>query len=209
MSFNRRQFLLGTAAGLVLPSFFDKAFAYFENHEEPFLEAPRSASTIMYACAELDGGGGYQMTVGDPWMQPPDMTVKEFCDHYGETDPELDWMEGWCSDSHGCLDMNAVIVDWRLFDSWLQVHAPYRHAHEYLQSIDLGPQLSGGEAVGALEVQWGMPGSDYVGTHAVDAVTLSLLQNRLTELRSGYRVVVYEGSSLAQEAQKAREAQVF
>jgi hypothetical protein len=65
---------------------------------------------------------------------------------------------------------------------------------------------SGGEAVGALEGQWGMPGSDYDGTHAVDAVTLSLLQNRLNELRSGYRVAVYEGSSIAREAQKARAA---
>lgn len=32
MSITRRQFLLGTSAGLVLPSFFEKAFNYFENH---------------------------------------------------------------------------------------------------------------------------------------------------------------------------------
>ena len=41
MSITRRQFVLGTTAGLVLPSFYDKTLTYFENHGEPLLIAPK------------------------------------------------------------------------------------------------------------------------------------------------------------------------
>ena len=41
MSISRRQFILGTAAGLILPSYYDKVFTYFENTGEALLEAPR------------------------------------------------------------------------------------------------------------------------------------------------------------------------
>jgi hypothetical protein len=188
MAMNRRQFLLGTAAGLVLPSFFDRALAYFENHGEPLIEAPRRTAPVMYACAELSGWEGYQMTIGDPWSQPPPMTVSEFCKRYGKAGPQPNWMEGWTKEVGGELDMNAEVDRWMVIDHWGCTEAPHCLAHEYLQSIDLGPKLAGATAVGELRTEVGA--TDYVGTHATDEVTLSLLQNRLNELNSGMRIVV-------------------
>ena len=42
MSISRRQFILGTASGLILPSYFDKVLAVWENHGEALIEAPES-----------------------------------------------------------------------------------------------------------------------------------------------------------------------
>jgi hypothetical protein len=41
MSFTRRQFILGTAAGLILPSYYDKVLAFWENHGEALIESWR------------------------------------------------------------------------------------------------------------------------------------------------------------------------
>ena len=49
MSISRRQFILGTAAGLILPSYYDKVLTYFENHGEPLLQAPKHATTDLFA----------------------------------------------------------------------------------------------------------------------------------------------------------------
>ena len=49
MSISRRQFILGTAAGLILPSYYERVFSYFENHGEPLLEIPKQARIDLYA----------------------------------------------------------------------------------------------------------------------------------------------------------------
>jgi len=41
MSISRREFILGTAAGFILPSYFDKIFTFYEDTGEALLEAPR------------------------------------------------------------------------------------------------------------------------------------------------------------------------
>ena len=49
MSITRRNFILGTAAGLILPSYYDKVFTFFENHGEPLLEIPKQADIDLVA----------------------------------------------------------------------------------------------------------------------------------------------------------------
>ena len=49
MSISRRQFILGTAAGFILPSYFNKIFTYFENTGEALLEIPRDAEIELIA----------------------------------------------------------------------------------------------------------------------------------------------------------------
>jgi hypothetical protein len=188
MAINRRQFLLGTAAGLVLPSFFDRALAYFENHGEALIEAPKRAAPVMYASSEMSGWNGYQMAIGHPWAEPPPMSVREFCEHYNQSDPQASWMEGWDRNADSELDMNAEADCWMVLDRWACTEAPHCLAHDYLQCIDLGPKLAGATAVGELRTEFGC--TDYVGTHAADEITLSLLQNRLNELNSGMKIVV-------------------
>ena len=74
MSITRRQFLLGTAAGLVLPSFYEKAFSYFENHGEPLLITPKRPGEILYACSEF--------TVEDWWIMQDSPYARAY--HYLE-----------------------------------------------------------------------------------------------------------------------------
>lgn len=54
MSISRRQFILGTASGLILPSYFDKVLAVWENHGEALIEAPESTHIELIA---VDRGG--------------------------------------------------------------------------------------------------------------------------------------------------------
>ncbi len=67
MSISRRQFVLGTAAGLILPSYYDKELAYFENHGEPLIEIPKQADTELFV---VDEYGSFQFHLGDPWADP-------------------------------------------------------------------------------------------------------------------------------------------
>ena len=53
MSITRRQFLLGTTAGLILPSFYERAYSFFENHGEPLLIVPKRTEETLYACSEF------------------------------------------------------------------------------------------------------------------------------------------------------------
>jgi len=67
VSVTRRQFILGTAAGLILPSYYDKVFAFFENHGEPLIEVPKHADLDMYAVGL--GLGDYQFNLGMPLLE--------------------------------------------------------------------------------------------------------------------------------------------
>lgn len=65
MSITRWQFLLGTTAGLILPSFYDRAYSFFENHGEPLLIAPKRSGEVLYACSEYVEEG-FRLNLGDP-----------------------------------------------------------------------------------------------------------------------------------------------
>jgi len=49
MSISRRQLILGTAEGLILPSFYEKVLAHVENHGEPLIQAPRDTEIELFA----------------------------------------------------------------------------------------------------------------------------------------------------------------
>ncbi len=55
--FIRRQFLLttaGTGIGFILPSFYDKALSYWENHEEALIVPTKDTDTVLYARQERE-----------------------------------------------------------------------------------------------------------------------------------------------------------
>ena len=72
----RRQFIIGTATGLILPSFYDKVFTFFENTGEAYLERPKQASTELIAA--VGRGEGFQLNLGDPYEEPPKLTYGEY-----------------------------------------------------------------------------------------------------------------------------------
>jgi hypothetical protein len=168
MSISRRQFILGTAAGLILPAYYDKVFTFFENHGEPMLEIPKQASR-------------------PPWG----MTRREYAQRYFgseqeyieacEYDPDhIDWDE---PEYPPCVDM-----------AWSRNDSPAAKAYRLLDGIDLGSKFNGDDAVGHLEFMDGPnPCSNYLGVQTEDPVSVSLLQKRLNDLNTGIRVSLVEG----------------
>lgn len=193
MSITRRQFLLGTTAGLILPSFYEKAFSYIENHGEPLLKGPKKPEFIMYACSEYSEQG-YQLFLGHPEIGPPaTMTIREFCRTFGKGDPEKWWRENWLDpDDLKPIDMNAEVNPFYVEDWWFAHESPLSRAYQFLQLIDLGPELENSKAVGGLDFYiGGAPGMGFQAVDALDEVSLSLLQQRLNLLGTGIEVRTY------------------
>ena len=187
MSISRRQFLLGTSAGLILPAFYDKVFSYFENHNEPLLYPPKCTEKILYACADF--AEGFQLNLGDPYAGPPAMTVRQFCEVYGWGDPEKWWREWHGLEEDEWISMEGQMEPDIVFDWWLRKDSSIARAYRFLESIDLGPELKDRVVVGQLVfIDGACPGNDYLGVEANDGITLSLLQQRLNELESRIEV---------------------
>ena len=75
------------------------------------------------------------------------------------------------------------------FDTWARTESPNAIAYRYLDRLNLGSQLDGEKAIGGIRLIDGpMPGNDYLGAEAEDAVSVSLLQQRLNELDTGVRI---------------------
>jgi hypothetical protein len=193
MSITRRQFLLGTTAGLILPSFYDRAYSFFENHGEPLLIAPKGPGEILYACSDFAEPPKLQMHLGHPEEGPPDMTIREFCLKYGEGDPETWWREEWlCADESEPIDIDRQMDEWAVLDWWIRGDSSTARAYRYLESLDLGSDFNVPNPVGGLDfIDGPCPGNDYLGVEAFDPVSVSLLQQRLNELGTGFKIEMY------------------
>ena len=187
MSISRRQFIVGTAAGLILPSYYDKVFSYWENHGEPLIEVPTSSEIELIA---MDwGDNGRQLNWGDPHAEPPEMTVREFAIRYFDSEEEfVHWRE------REDVDFDAQMDWYHVVDTWVRVDSPNARAYGLLENLDLGPDLTGEDAVGKLRfVENTMPCSDYLSVEADCDFTIGLLQKRLNELNTGIRISLVEG----------------
>ena len=122
MSITRRQFLLGSATGFVLPSVFEKAYAYIENHGEPLLIPPRKPSETLYACGEFVVDG-FRLNLGDP---------------------ERWWHEFWLGgEDTGPIDWHARMSSRSVEEWWDIKYSPWARAYHYLGDIDLEAAYSG------------------------------------------------------------------
>jgi hypothetical protein len=187
VSVTRRQFILGTAAGLILPSYYEKVFAFFENHGEPLIEVPKHADLDMYAVGI--GLGEYQFNLGMPLLEVPKMTVREFAHRYYEGADIYRVYRCWEEDEE--IDWGAEMDPLDVLNHWVLTDSAHVKAYRLLEQLDLGPDLEGGDAVGRINfIETPGPGSDYMGAHTDDLVTLSLLQKRLNDLNTGIRISV-------------------
>lgn len=188
MSITRRHFILGTGAGLILPSYYDKVLAYCENYGEALLETPETTKIELIA---MDWGwsDGFELNWGDPRLEPPEMTVREFARRYcgGEEAYRLD--NGLEDDDE--VDFDAQMEQWVVDENWSWMDSPRAKAYRLLENIDLGPDFFGDNAVGEIQfINGPCPGSDYRAVLAPSHVDLSLLQKRLNELNTGIRIRV-------------------
>jgi hypothetical protein len=189
MSITRRQFMLstaGAAVGAIIPSFYYRALQFLEQFGEPLLEAP---ARITEDLTVVDFNGYPELCLGDPYTEPPEMTYLEYFTRYSPDSHSLDdFKEEWGlvpSDLDRFIDYDFVINMWSNSDS------PSASAYYMLDSLDLGQELCGPNAVGGLEFleESNMVNSSWLVVRPRDEVTLSLLQQRLNDLDTGIRVV--------------------
>ena len=190
MSFTRRQFLLstvGAAGGFILPSFYARALEFVDQFEEPLLEPPKRVVDEITICASLGG----ELNIGEPAEQIPDMTWREFLTRYHPG--SLDEGEFHWGLEEAQLD-DAAPWD-TVLGSWGRVDSPNARAYHLLESLDLGPDLTGPKAVGGLSfIDGSCPGVDYLGVTVEDDISISLLQQRLNDLKTGIKVSLAKAS---------------
>ena len=187
MSITRRQFLISATSGgvgLILPSYYEKVFSFFENHGEPLLEVPSRFDEDLYADLQ---GSDYQLNLGNPDVDLPELTWREVVERYH-------WRGYWeeLKSEYGMTQADLDRPAWEdaYLDAWCRKDSPNAKAFHLLEGLDIGTELRHGNKVGELLFYDGpMPGSDYIGVHAGCGVTLSLLQHRLNELKTGIRVL--------------------
>ena len=203
MSFTRRQFLLstvGAAGGFILPSFYARALEFVDQFEEPLLEPPKRVVDEITICASLGG----ELNIGEPAEQIPDMTWREFLTRYHQD--SLNSLEFYW----GLEESQRDLAPWGLKESqlddaapwdtvlgsWGRVDSPNARAYHLLESLDLGPDLTGPKAVGELNFHDGLnPGAkDYLMVTVKDDISISLLQQRLNDLKTGIKVSLAKAS---------------
>ena len=195
---NRRQFLVGTAAGLVLPSCYDKARNFFANHGEPLLQLPERPSQTLYA-VDLHGDrqSGFELLLNMPETEIPSMTLGEFIKHrhngdaesylYSSSEVDEDTIDAQIA----ALDLEQEMDPDKVQDYLPRSYWPEGQAYKYLHYLDLGPELEGARVGGELQfMDCTSTGNDYdyMGVHAANAVTLTLLQQRLNVLNQNVQI---------------------
>jgi len=190
MGITRRQFLFSipaAGAGLILPSFFDRAVEALARTGEPLLIPPDKCVTEMLAVDH--GDGEYQLNIGDPWEGPPRLTQREYINRYYDGDVEMYVADHY--EEGEVVDLDAQVDEWVVMDAWARSESPNAVAYHRLYGLDLGPDLAAANAAGELLfIDGPCPGNDYLGVHAADALTLSLLQQRLNQLDTGIHITV-------------------
>ena len=187
MSITRRQFLLSTAGasvGAIIPDYYFRALQFFEQFDEPLLEPPRQPIRDIYT---FDKCGELELCLGDPREEPPCLTFRQFFTRYQPEGFET-FEEMW---GLGPEALDDPMEDEWVWDYWFMHDSPGARAHLYVQSLDLGPNLSGRKGVGRLDFfEDSNMVSSWRGVRYEDEVTLSLLQQRLNDLGTGVRIVV-------------------
>lgn len=181
----RRAFLIGAATALTLP-LVDRFKNHIARHGEPLLVQPKESSGVLNIYPDRDFQIGLN---GDPW-DCPTVTWREYLEDYrGEQIPTT--LDGF-RELRANYDLWPSQVDETMppelfVDSWGTSRSPNAMAYHYLNDLDLGPELRGHRnEVGGLRYMMGpCPGNDYVGVHADNMVSVSLLQHRLNELDTG------------------------
>jgi hypothetical protein len=183
MGITRRQFLFSipaAGAGFILPFFFDKAVDVLAKTGEPLIIPPDECVTELLAIDH--GTGEFHLNIGDPWEEPPRMTIREYIEKYRWSD-----VEEYIEDVYGedaDIDPDIDLVDDEIvLEAWAVAESPNARAFYFLNNLDLGMELSGPNAAGELRfIQGCCPGNDYTGVHAANLLTISLLQERLNQL---------------------------
>ena len=186
MSITRRQFLLSTAGasvGAIMPDYYFRALQFVEQFGEPLLEPPPRPTKELFAFWDCEEP---ELCFGNPDTEIPKLTFREFFNRYEPGGLET-FEEYW---GHESKHLDSPVEEEYMWDHWFMYSGPSAQAHSYLQSLDLGPDLAGPNAVGGLDFfEDSNMVSCWRGVRYENDVTLSLLQQRLNDLGTGIKVI--------------------
>ena len=188
---SRRTFLKAAAAvasGLILPSWLVRAENYINVEERPFIEALPSHNQTLYA-VDSWGNGEYQLSLGSPFEEPNvDLTWEQFIDTYDVGQQEFDSraeQEGQNISLDDKVDPNLVWYHWEY------AYDPTRKAYQFLEGVDLGPELSAANGDDGVRFYDGFsPGNDSQIVTASSLLSISLLQKRLNQIDGTVKLVL-------------------
>ena len=187
MSITRRQFLLGmtgTAAGLVVPTYLARATQFLEETGSPLIQPPDKITTELYA---EEYYGEFRLLLGADDSEPESMTCREYAEYVGYDSAE-EFRNSWGIEEE---ELDEEIDYQFVVDHWARHEHPQALAYDLLDRLDLMPKDGDSSSVGNLHFIDGyFPGHDYLGVHAPDKMSLSLLQERLNQLDTGIHIIV-------------------
>ena len=192
---SRRFFLKGTvatAAGLILPSWVVHAERYIEGEGRAFLEPLKSHQHTLYA---VNQGNEYQLLLGDPFAKPDlCITWEEYFERFPSSTFQ-DYFEG--EDPIDTPKPNDLVDERQVFEAYKYWESPSRLAFDYLEDLDLGPELDDDNGVGQINFYDGLsPADDSLIVEVPDLLSISLLQKRLNEIDGAIAVKVLEPNEL-------------
>jgi|GEM_PF-3730753 len=177
----RRQFLIGSAAGLILPNWILKAEHFLKNEGEPLIELPNKVNHVLTAFNEGDDFLLYLDYDPEPVM--PELTWDQFIRRYNFTngEPIEDYeyslrLVGYQG------NLKQIVDEQTVFDFWLETEGPSVKAYEMLETLDLD-ELFQKEGRGDLRFCHSFNPHDST-RHVIanDEMTLSLLQKKMNIL---------------------------
>ena len=187
--YSRREFIVGTGK-LITLSLLDRYLSYIENHDEPLINNPKQVNDTLYVSCNND----YQIGLNQDPLIPtfPDWNCIEFLDKaWGTTYPKTlegyrELYDDWSLTPE--TENDPVPDDW--WSEYLDRRGPSAEAHNLLEGLDIGWELKAdGKVAGGLQfIDGPCPGNNYLGVHADNAVSVSLLQHELNAINSGIAV---------------------
>lgn len=186
MDVSRRFFLLGSGS-IITSSFVSTARSFIRRTGDPFLLPEASARQIIYA-SEVDRGDsmGFLLTLGEPRYEPDYLpTWHEFFRLEGQDlsseEDVFELCENW---SLTPRDFSSPMDEYTWECSWCCRYSPSARAFTFLEKVELDAERHGRRPLGGLDFTDGQyPGSYDRWVDAEDALSVSLLQARLRELK--------------------------
>jgi len=187
--FTRRRFLIGAISGLTT-IMLDRFISHFANHGEPLIKNHRNPKHTLFISRDQEFQIGLDQHPFD--YKFPNISLIEFLvKFYGESVPKSASDFNYFEMEYGYTErnLNGEVP----IDLWYDVASrfgPCAMAHRYLSSLKIEAALSkNDQRFGGLNFYDGPTiGSDYLGVHAEDDVSVSLLQHRLSVL--GHNVAI-------------------
>jgi hypothetical protein len=172
---------------------------------EPYLILPRNPKDTLYAYSG-DGQTDFMLHIGDPTVQEPAPTWREYFDEFEGIDiNDKEAVKDWWVHHVGDPEDDPITIepdeeiDGAALEQWewqQELHdGPSARAFHLLSDLPLddGRRLGKGNPLGELSfIQGDRPGSNLTYVEAPDLATLACLQNRLNEIGENFGIEIRE-----------------